>query len=304
MTARVARSVQECLHAVALRPCPACGGGDTAVVDAVGGAGPDGLVVESHCERCGAAHRHDFTLDERTAGPSRLIDVDGYLLLYGRSVAALPDDPARLDPAALADAAELAETALTLLDEAIAVAPASTSDRLRWLRARQLRVTEAYRDEARGTMLLPLGRALGVLGGTPTVQVGARRHALTTEEDAVWSAAHHLPGPRSASGVVDGLLAAGLLAEVDEDGFAAFAATVRLVPLTTGAVSGPQVPVTPAAALDEAVFAVWSAGGLDDLATTCRALAGDRSADLLAAVFAQLHRLLAGGAAYLRPVGA
>lgn len=172
--------------------------------------------------------------------------------------------------------------------------------------------------------VVPVGLYLGVIHDDDVarhrVRVGTRSEPLDTGvEAAVWFAAHSfsdlpvptvwtrdrilagLPDPAAGATALSALLADGLLAEVD----AGFADRYRVVPLTFGlgwqaddslALGARERQVT----VDETVLAVWERGAeYPTLRAACAAAEPETADAALAALVADLHRLLAVSAVYI-----
>jgi hypothetical protein len=172
--------------------------------------------------------------------------------------------------------------------------------------------------------VVPVGHYLGLVYDDGVarhrVRIGARSEPLDPgAEAAVWFAAHGaaedpgdgpwtrdrilsaVPDPAAGAAVFATMLADGVLAEVD----AGFADRFRVVPLTFGlgwqtddslALGARERQVTVGAT----VLAVWERGAEHPtLRAACVAAAPEAADAAVAAVLADLHRLLAVSAAYV-----
>lgn len=92
-------------------------------------------VYEGVCGRCGAPRHFEFEVTGEIPpppayggdAPSRIIDPSEFLTVGDDLAAAVPPDPATLDPAALDDAYEAIEMAVAALDEVLKFVPAGAN---------------------------------------------------------------------------------------------------------------------------------------------------------------------------------
>ncbi|HZX06356.1 hypothetical protein [Kribbella sp.] len=174
------------------------------------------------------------------------------------------------------------------------------------------------------TLMFPIGHCLGTYYASTTdshvqqVRLGGEIVGLTDEEFAVWSLAHGLADDRSRwdrqriaellagseiPDCIDQLLARNLLAEVDLDSPADFAARHRLLPLHLGLGNSPEVTAVfrsgttelPLAGMTRTLYDLWLSGHLSpNLLVACKAHNAE-----LPAVLTSLHALLSPSAACL-----
>jgi hypothetical protein len=177
------------------------------------------------------------------------------------------------------------------------------------------------------TLMFPIGHCLGTyFSGTEDthvqqVRLGGEIVELTDDEFAVWSLAHGLTdarGPWERARVaalladteiahsvvhIDDLAARNLLAEVDVDSPADFAARHRLLPLQLGLGNTAEVPAMfrsgttdlPLTGMTRTLYDLWLSSHLSpNLLIACK----EHDAEP-AAVLSALHALLAPGAACL-----
>jgi hypothetical protein len=169
--------------------------------------------------------------------------------------------------------------------------------------------------------LLPVGVDLGAIHdatsagpATHRVLVGSAVHELGPAEYATWTRAHRT-GRSGAPAETDGLVAAGLLAEVDDP--AGFLARYRLMPRFVGLGTSTEhrydlgVPgLPPVATIDRAAFEVWEwAAVAPTLSVHCEVLTavdgtpGAEPASFAPAVLAAVRDLLEAAVAFLVPAG-